>query len=129
MAARRGAILLALAAVASFTPVAAFVRLSPAGSGQALPLLAARHHPVLPSASMSTRPSTLSTLLRSRTLKNLPFRQQRAESSSSLIMHSTESGGGNLVGEDAATFDLKEQSLKVRTFPLYNMDVFLSDLE
>jgi hypothetical protein len=44
-------------------------------------------------------------------------------------MHSTESGGGNLVGEDAATFDLKEQSLKVRTFPLYNMDVFLSDLE
>ncbi|GAB5034946.1 15-cis-zeta-carotene chloroplastic-like [Nannochloropsis oceanica] len=111
MAAHRGAILLAFAAVASFYPVAAFVHLSPARSGQALALLAARHNPVLPSASMS-RPSSLSALLRSGATQSLPFGQQRAGSLSSIIMHSTESGGGNLVGEDAASFDLKEQSLK-----------------
>lgn len=113
MAARRGVVLLAcIAALASLASVAAFVRPSPAGPGRALPLLVARPRPavLLPSAATSTRPSSLSPLLRSsRAPQNLP--------SSSLIMRSTESGGGDLVGEDAATFDLKEQSLKVRTCP------------
>jgi len=112
MAAYRGVVLLAcIAALASLASVAAFVRPSPAGPGRALPLLAARPRPavLLPSATL-TRPSSFSPLLRSsRAPQNLP--------SSSLIMRSTESGGGDMVGEDAATFDLKGQSLKVRTCP------------